>query len=133
MKHFTTFLLACTVILTGCSTVPQTPPGKLTVQITTLLAMQASERDFRIQVDDRFVGNYNPEGTVFSLPAGQHKVVVELPSAYEQRHRPDGSSEVWTYSLRGEERVEVLGGSSQSLIFNEDNLKSRRIQDTDEP
>ncbi len=64
MKLFPTFILACTVILSGCSTVPNPSPGKLAVQVTTLLGMPASEHDVRIQVDGRFVGNYNPEGTV---------------------------------------------------------------------
>ncbi len=132
MKHFVVSILACALILAGCSTVPQSPAGKVSVQITTLLGMQGSYRDFRIQVDGRFVGNYDPDGVVLTLPPGAHKIVVELPHAYERRHRADGNTELWTYTLRGEERIEVLGGGSQSLVFNADNLKSRRIEDADD-
>jgi hypothetical protein len=133
MKCTLSALCGCALILCGCSTVQHPPPGQLAVRITTLLGLQASHHDFRIQVDGRFVGNYDPEGTVLELPAGVHHVAVQLPSAAQVRRFPDGSTEVRTFALRGEERVEVLGGSSkQSLTFNDENLKSREVKDADD-
>ena len=87
---------------------------------------------FRIRVDGRFAGNYNPDGAILELPTGVHTVVVELPSAYQRRAFPNGTTEIRTFALRGEEGIEVLGGgSTQSVVFNDENLKSKEIQDKD--
>jgi hypothetical protein len=94
--------------------------------------MQGSERDARLFVDGRFVGNYEPDETVLELPVGQHAVRVEVPRVYDRRHNPDGSMVVLTYALKGQESIRVLGGESkQSLVFNSDNLKAREIEDDD--
>jgi hypothetical protein len=126
MKSFAVLLIACAFLPTGCQTSPPPPSGKVAVEISTLLGLQGSSRDFRIQIDGRFVGNYQPDGNPLPLPAGKHLFVVELPEAYEQRPLPNGGMEVWTYTLRGEEGIEVLGGAVQKLVFNADNLKMRR-------
>jgi hypothetical protein len=110
--------------------VAPSPPSKLTVQIPSALGFNASVSDFRVFVDGRFVGNYTPDGATLELPAGMRRVVVELPSAYQRRELPNGSAEIRTFSLRGEERIEILGGASQqTLVFNSDNLKSREVED----
>jgi hypothetical protein len=94
--------------------------------------MQGSFRDARIYVDGRFVGNYEPDETVLELPVGQHAVRVEVPRLYDRRHNIDGSIVVRTYALKGEETIDVLGGgSTQSLVFNSENLKAREIEDDD--
>jgi hypothetical protein len=94
--------------------------------------MQGNYQDARIYVGGRFVGNYEPDETVLELPVGQHVVRVEVPRVYDRQHNPDGSTVVRTYTLKGEERVEVLGGESkQSLVFNSGNLKAREIEDDD--
>lgn len=80
-------------------------------------------------VDGRFVGNYTSDGVILELPAGMHKIVAELPSAYQRRELPNGGAEIRTFSLRGEERIEIIGGASQqTLVFNSDNLKSREVE-----
>jgi len=94
--------------------------------------MQGSYQDARIYVDGRFVGNYEPDETVLELPVGQHAVRVEVPRVYDRQHNTDGSTVVRTYALKGEERIEVLGGDSkQNLVFNNDNLKAREVEDED--
>ena len=129
MKYIAPLLLSCAVMC-GCSTVPHSPPSKLAVQIPSALGFNASVGDFRIFVDGRFVGNYTPDGVVFELPAGMHRIVVELPCGYQRRELPNGSAEIRTFSLRGEERIEIFGGASQqTLVFNSDNLKSREVED----
>ena len=129
MKRIVPVLLCCAVMC-GCTTVPHSPPSKLAIQITSALGFDVSLSSFRIFVDGRFVGNYTPDGAILELPAGSHTVVVELPSAYQRRELPNGSAEIRTFSLRGEERIEVLGGASQqTLVFNSDNLKSREVED----
>lgn len=128
MKTILTMFLFCAVIC-GCSTVPHSPPGKLIVQIPSMLGFEASASDFRIFVDGRFAGNYTSDGAIFELPAGLHKIVAELPSAYQRRELPNGGVEIRTFSLRGEERIEIFGGASQqTLVFNSDNLKSREVE-----
>ena len=131
MRFHLPALLACVVLISGCAATPRASNGQLTIRITTLLGLQAaSERDFRIQADGRLVGNYDPEGTVLELPPGTHRIVVTLPSGYDVRRHPDGSATTRRFSLSGEERIEVLGGGSrQSLVFNESNLKRREIKD----
>jgi hypothetical protein len=118
----------------GCSTVPHSPPSKLSVQIPSTLGFETSGSDFRIFVDGHFVGNYKPDGAILELPTGSHRIVVELPSAYQRRILPNGSAEIRTFSLRGEERIEIFGGASQqTLVFNSDNLKSREVENDSEP
>jgi hypothetical protein len=59
-------------------------------------------------------------------------VIIEVPRVYSRRNLPNGNLEVNAYSLKGEERIEVLGCSSkQSLVFNGENLKARPIDDAD--
>ncbi len=88
----------------------------------------------RIYVDGRFVGNYEPEETVLCLAAGSHTVKVDVPSVYMRRGLPNGSIEIRTYALKGEEHIEILSGDSkQSLVFNEQNLKSKEIEPLDNP
>jgi hypothetical protein len=112
---------------------PHSPPSKLVVQIPSALGFEASFSAFRIFVDGHLVGNYNPDGFVLELPVGMHRIVVELPSAYQRRELPNGSAEIRTFSLRGEERIEILGGASQqTLVFNGDNLKSREVENDNE-
>lgn len=132
MKHTVILLLACVSLLCGCSTARHSTKstGALTVRIPSTLGFEASETSFRIRVDGRFVGNYNPDGTVLELPTGVHTVVAELPRAFLRFSLPNGGTEMRRFTLRGEERVELLGGSSkQSVIFNDDNLKSKEIED----
>ena len=94
--------------------------------------MEGSYRDARIYVDGRFVGNYEPDETALALPAGKHVVTLEVPRVYSRRSLPNGSTEMRAYALKGEERIEVLGGGSkQSLVFNSENLKFREIGDED--
>ena len=110
---------------------PHSPPSKLAVQIPSPPDFTASLSlsDFRVFVDGRFVGNYTSDGATLELPAGMHRVVVELASAYKRRELPNGSIEIDKYSLRGEERIEILGGASQqTIVFNSDNLKSREVK-----
>lgn len=131
MKTHLRTTLACLLLTSGCATTPQVGSGQLQIRITTLLGLQAAnERDFRIQVDGRFVGNYDPEKTVLELPSGKHKIVVTLPSAYEIRNLPDGGATMRKFMVSGDERIDVLGGGShQTLVFNESNLKMREIKD----
>jgi hypothetical protein len=138
MKRFIILpVLLCAALFCGCASVNQraagnAAPGTLVVRLTTLNGMQGSFRDARIYVDDRFVGNYEPDQMLLELPVGQHAVRVEVPRVYDRRHNPDGSTVVRTYALKGEERIEVLGGGSkQSLVFNSDNLKTREVEDDD--
>jgi len=94
--------------------------------------MEGSYQDARIYVGGRFVGNYQPDETALALPAGRYVVAVEVPRVYSRRQLPDGAITVLSYTLKGEERIEVLGaGSKQSLVFNSDNLKAREIKDDD--
>jgi hypothetical protein len=96
--------------------------------------MEGSLRDVRIYVDGRFVGNYEPDETVLRLAAGSHTVKVEVPSVYARRGLPNGNTEIRTYALKGEEHIEILGGDSkQSLVFNDQNLKSKEIEPLDNP
>jgi len=133
MKHIVALLLFCAVMC-GCSTVTHSPPSKLTVQIPSALDFNASVSDFRMFVDGHFVGNYTPDGSVLELPAGMHRIVVELASAYQRRELPNGSIEIRTFSLRGEARIEIFGGASQqTLVFNSDNLKSREVENESRP
>lgn len=128
MNHIVPLLLFCAVIC-GCSTAPHSLPCKLVIQIPSALDFNASVSDFRVLVDGRFVGNYTPDGTTLELPAGMHRIVVELPSAYQRQKLTNGGIEINRFSLRGEERIEVLGGVSQQiLIFNGENLKSREVK-----
>ena len=94
--------------------------------------MEGSHRDARIYVDGRFVGNYEPDETLLRLPAGRHVVTVRVPWVYLRRSLPNGNTEMRRYALKGEERIDVLGaGSKQSLVFNNENLKAREIEDDD--
>ena len=136
MKYSITLLLAGVSLLLGCATARHAdqPAGSLTVRIPSGLDFTANEADFRILVDGRFVGNCNPDGTVLELPTGMHAVVVETSSAYQRRVQPNGSVEIRNFALRGEEHIEVLGGGSkQSVVFNDQNLKSKEIEGNDRP
>ncbi len=130
-------VLLCAVLFCGCASVNHraagnVSPGTLTVRLTTLLGMEGSERDARIYVDGRFVGNYEPDETSLALLAGRHVVMVELPRVYSRRSLPNGTTEMRAYALKGEERIEVLGGGSkQSLVFNSENLRRKEISDED--
>ena len=130
-------VLLCAVLFCGCASVDHraagnVAPGTLAVRLTTLHGMEGSERDARIYVDGRFVGNYEPDETVLALPAGRHVVLVEVPRVCSRRSLPNGNTEIRAYALKGEERIEVLGGGSkQSLVFNSGNLKSKEISDED--
>ncbi len=128
-------ILVCAALFCGCTTPKHradTAAGTLAIRLTTLLGMQGSERDARIYVDGRFVGNYEPDETVFELVVGRHLVSVEIPRVYSRRELPNGNTEVRFYTLKGQERIEMLGsGSKQSLVFNSDNLKAREISDED--
>lgn len=123
-------ILLCVALFCGCSTADRGmaeagAAGTVTVRLTSFVGMQGSYADARIYVDGRFVGNYEPDETVLELPVGQHSVRIEVPRVYDRQHNPDGSTVVRTYALKGEERIEVLGGDSkQSLVFNSDNLKA---------
>ena len=138
MKHLIILpVLLCAALFCGCASVNHrtagnVAPGTLAVRLTTLLGMEGSQRDARIYVDGRFVGNYEPDETALVLPAGRHLVIVEVPRVYSRRSLPNGGIGMRAYALKGEERIEVLGGGSkQSLVFNDDNLKSREIGDED--
>lgn len=130
-------VLVCAALLCGCASANHRAAGDgsagaLAVRVTSLLGMEGSYRDARIYVDGRFVGNYEPDKTVLGLPAGRHMITVEVPRVYSRRHLPNGSTEMRDYALKGEERIVVLGGGSkQSLVFNDENLKSREIEDED--
>ena len=139
MKHLIILpVLLCAALFCGCASVNQraagnVAPGTLAVRLTSLQGMQGSYRDARIYVDGRFVGNYEPDETALALPAGRHMITVEVPRVYSRRSLRDGSTEMRTYALKGEERIEVLGaGSKQSLVFNDENLKSKEIKDEDD-
>jgi hypothetical protein len=138
MKQIFIPILVCAALFCGCASpndraAGSVAPGTLTIRLTTLLGMQGSERDARIYVDGRFVGNYEPDETALALQAGRHVVIVEVPRVYSRRSLPNGSTEIRTYALKGEERIEVLGaGSKQSLVFNDENLKSKEIKDEDD-
>lgn len=134
MKYTVILLLACVSLICSCSTAQHSNNsiGSLTIRIPSTLDFEASETGFRIRVDGRFVGNYNPDGTILELTTGVHTVVVELPSAFQRYSLPNGGTEIRTFALRGEERIELLGGGSkQSVVFNGDNLKSKQITDKD--
>ena len=106
--------------------------GTVVVQLTSLAGMAGDERDARIYVDGRFVGNYQAADTALALPTGEHTVRLAVPRVYESRKLPNGDTAMVPYSLKGEERIEVLGGGArQSLVFNSDNLKAREIKDDD--
>jgi len=130
-------MLVCLTLFSGRATATDRPAadqvaGMLALRLTSLLGMQGSERDARICVDGRFVGNYEPDETTLALPAGRHVVVLEIPRVHSRRSLPNGATETRACALKGEERIEVLGsGSKQSLVFNSDNLKAREIQDDD--
>ena len=129
MKRLAPAFLA-SVVLSGCATTPHAPASKLAIQIPSALGMNASTSDFRIFVDGRFVGNGTEEGTTLELAVGRHTVVVELPRGWQRYELPNGGATVKTFSLRGEEHIEILGGASQqTLVFNSDNLKSRELGD----
>jgi hypothetical protein len=98
-----------------------------------LLGYEGSFSAARIYVDGRFVGNYEPEQTVLHLPPGRHTVRVEVPSVHGRYLDNNGGTIVREFSLRGEERIEVMGGDSrQSLVFNGENLKAKEIKQADE-
>ena len=135
--HYILPVLLCLTLFSGCTTANRGmakagAAGTVTVRLTSLVGMQGSYQDARIYVDGRFVGNYEPDETVLELPVGQHAVRVEVPRVYDRQHNTDGSTVVRTYALKGEERIEVLGGNSkQNLVFNNDNLKAREVEDED--
>ncbi len=138
MKHIIILpVLVCIALLCGCASAYHRVPGEagggtLAVRLTSLLGMEGSERGARIYLDGHFVGNYEPDETVLALPAGKHVVTLEIPRVYSRRSLPNGNTEIRSYTLKGEERIEVLGGGSkQSLVFNAENLKSREISDED--
>ena len=129
MKHILPICILCAAMC-SCSTQPHASPSKLVVEIPSTLGLEAQVSDFRIFIDGRFVGNYRSDVTVFELSAGMHNIVADLPSAYQRRELPNGGAEIKTLSLRGEERIEIIGGSSQqTLVFNGDNLKSTELED----
>ena len=133
MKHILILsVLLCATLFCGCTTPKHradVAAGTLAVRLASLLGMEGSERDARIYVDGRFVGNYEPHETVLQLPAGRHLVTLEIPRLYSRRHLPNGATELRRYALKGEERIQVLGaGSKQTLVFNSDNLKAREIK-----
>jgi hypothetical protein len=131
-------ILLSAALLCGCAnvnnrSVATVEPGSLAVRLTTLLGMEGSDHDARIYVDGRFVGNYESDGTVLMLPAGKHVVIIEIPRVYSRRILPNGNTEMRDYTIKGEERIEVLGGGSkQSLVFNDDNLKAKEIKEGNE-
>ncbi|MEI6784559.1 MAG: hypothetical protein WCQ21_27010 [Verrucomicrobiota bacterium] len=135
MKHIISLnLLVCAALLGGCSGPShlaggEQKSGALAVNVTSLLGYEGSFSDARIYVDGRFVGNYEPDnGTVLNLPAGRHTVRVEVPSVHG-RFNDNGRTIVRLFALKGEERIEVLGGDSkQDLVFNGDNLKAKEIK-----
>lgn len=105
-------------------------PSKLVVQIPSTLGYEATVSHFRIFVDGRFVGNLTDDEAILELPAGMHLIVVELPNAIQRRELPNGGAEVRSFTMRGEQSIKILGGTSQqTLIFNADNLKIREVPD----
>ena len=136
MKHIIMLpVLVCAALFCGCASANHQDPGEvsagtLTVRLTSLLGMEGSERDARIYVDRRFVGNYEPDETVLALPVGGHVVTLEVPRVFARRSLSNGNIEIRRFALKGEERIEVLGaGSKQSVVFNAENLKSRELDD----
>jgi hypothetical protein len=139
MKHviITLPILVCAAWLCGCASVNHRAAGDiatgtLVVRLTTLHGMEGSYRDARIYVDERFVGSYEPEETELVLATGTHNVKVHVPRVYSRELLPDGSTRIREYGLKGEEHIEVLGGGSkQSLVFNDVNLRLGEIEDQD--
>jgi hypothetical protein len=130
-------VLVCAALLSGCAgpyhrASGEQTPGAVAIEVTTLLGYEGSLSAARLYVGGRFVGNYEPEKTVLHLPAGWHTVRLEVPSVYG-RFNDNGSTVVREFALKGEERIEVLGGDSkQNLVFNGDNLKAKEIKHKDE-
>ena len=100
--------------------------------IQPLYDLHANLNDFRISVDRRYVGNYDGDGVALALPVGPHTIQVYLKMASQRIDAPHGTAHVKTFTLNGEQRVEVLGiGSRQVVVFDNESIKRREIEDVD--
>jgi hypothetical protein len=82
----------------------------------------------RISVDGLFAGNYAEPFSV-QLSPGKHKIVVQIARAAEVRRNNDGTTTFRHFKLAGQETVAVFGGqSTQTVVFNLDNLKKTEIE-----
>lgn len=126
--------LSAALGLCGCAQVREPASGlkdrgSLAIRVTSLNGMKGDQREARIYVDGRFVGNYEPDETLLPLAAGGHRVRLELPEVHELRRLPNGEEQDRAYTLGGEERVEILGGGTKQVVsFGAQNLVAREVR-----
>ena len=103
-------------------------PGKLRVQLQLREKDQIQlEKAATVYADGTKIGFCDSPGEVVAeLPAGPHKISIEIPWAWQstgdQRHR--------SITLTGEQTVEIVGrGKSQALLFTNENLKKKSLPD----
>src|SRR5687767_10205063 len=111
MKRILLIILTLGAFVGGCATSSRLATGDA-VPGTLFLKLSLSGEaldDSRVYVDGHFVGNYVPDGMLLRLPAGSHIVRVDIPRVHLRYSRPDGSGVGRTFTMKGEERIEVLG------------------------